>query len=136
MTLLDTSALIDFLIGGDGSEAVEQLLSDGRAVTSAICAYELVAGVKSPKHRREREMLLDSMEVIPVDTAIAIRGAHLYTDLRSRGITIDNEDLLVGATALELDISLVTCNVAHFEPIPGVRLEESEPGQGEGFSPD
>jgi tRNA(fMet)-specific endonuclease VapC len=131
VTLLDTSALIDFLVDGDKSEAVEQLVSDGRAATSAICAYELVAGVKSPKHRRERETLIDAMEVIPVDTAIAIRAAHLYTDLRSRGITIDNEDLLVGATALELDMSLVTCNLGHFEPIPGVRLEEGKPRQDE-----
>ena len=56
-------------------------------------------------------------------SAIARRAATLYTDLRALGITIDNEDLLIGATALEHGVSLLTCNAAHFAHIPGLRLE-------------
>ena len=59
-----------------------------------------------------------------IDTsAIARRAATLFTDLRSRGITIDNEDLLIGATALESDLPLLTCNATHFAHIPGLRLQ-------------
>jgi tRNA(fMet)-specific endonuclease VapC len=123
VTLIDTSALIEFLIDGEESGTVERLVSEGRAATSAICVYELLAGVKSGKHRADREMLISSIEVISIDTAIARRAATLFTDLRARGITIDNEDLLIGATALESDLPLLTCNATHFAHIPGVRLE-------------
>lgn len=122
MTLLDTSALIDFLIDGENGGAVERLISEGRAATSAICVYELFAGAKSEEHRADREVLIGAIEVIPIDTAIARRAARLYTDLRARGVTIDNEDVLLGATAVEHDLPLLTCNAAHFTHIPGVRL--------------
>lgn len=53
MTLLDTSALIDYLVDGAPAGHVEQLLADNDAAVSAICAFELVAGVRSEQHRRQ-----------------------------------------------------------------------------------
>ena len=50
-----------------------------------------------------------------------------YGDIRwhleRQGCRIDSMDLLIGATALHEDLTLVTGNVKHFERIPGLRIE-------------
>jgi len=50
-----------------------------------------------------------------------------YGDVRWQleriGQRIDSIDLLIGATALHEDLTLVTGNVKHFERIPGLRIE-------------
>jgi tRNA(fMet)-specific endonuclease VapC len=37
---------------------------------------------------------------------------------------MDNMDLLIGVTALEYDLTLVTHNTRHFQNIPNLRLED------------
>ena len=40
------------------------------------------------------------------------------------GLTaIGNFDILIGATALHYGLTVVTDNVKHFEPMPGVKVE-------------
>ena len=50
-----------------------------------------------------------------------------YGDIRwqleRQGCRIDSMDLLIGATALHEDLTLITGNVKHFERIPGLRIE-------------
>ena len=43
--------------------------------------------------------------------------------LRKIGRTIDDFDLLIGSTAVELNLTIVTNNVAHFENISNIKLE-------------
>ena len=54
--------------------------------------------------------------ILDVDTAISRRWGQLSASLGNR-----NPDLLIAATALEHDLTVVTRNVRHFEPT-GVRL--------------
>ena len=44
--------------------------------------------------------------------------AHLKSDLNAKGITVDEFDLLIGATALSMNYSIVTNNEKHFKKIP------------------
>jgi len=122
MTVLDTSALIDFLVDGPLAKRVEHLLAEGSAAVSAISVYELLAGVTSKKHQRERRDLLTLVRVIEVDGETAIRAAGLFTALRQTGLTVDNEDLLVAATALRAEAALLTANTGHFDRISGLLL--------------
>ena len=39
-------------------------------------------------------------------------------------LLVDNMDLLIGATALVYDLTVVTHNTGHFQHIPGLRLED------------
>lgn len=120
--LLDTSALISFLRGGEVGRNVRTILAERRAVISAVSIYELFAGVRSEAHRDQRAQLVALTRVLPVDEAVARRGADLFTALRRRGITVDNEDLFIAATALERNVSVLTENIRHFDAIPDVRL--------------
>lgn len=41
---------------------------------------------------------------------------------RTLGVTIPIVDLMMGATALSLDFSVMTVNLRHFQMIPGLKV--------------
>lgn len=88
----------------------------------AICVFELYAGVRSERHRAQRSHLIELATVIPIEGRIAERAATLFNMTRSSGFTIDNEDLLIAATAIELNAPVLTANRRHFERIDGIEL--------------
>jgi len=49
-------------------------------------------------------------------------AGKIHGEQRSHGITIPSLDLLIGATALEIEYSLLTVNVRHFRLIPGLTV--------------
>jgi tRNA(fMet)-specific endonuclease VapC len=51
--------------------------------------------------------------------------ARTRADLRRSGQLIADLDLLIAATALHHDLTLLTRNVRHFARIPGLRLYQS-----------
>lgn len=93
---------------------------------SAISFGEVAAGLEKkdldPIFRARLARWLDEMRILfaartlPIDTAIAVRWGEMYMRLKRRDM-----DLLIAATALEHDLTLVTRNVRHFEPT-GVKL--------------
>ncbi len=117
-TVVDTSALIAFLQRKELGNSVADLLESGQAVIPAVCVFELLAGAKSSVHRHQRRRLLSLAEIIPMDRDIAEAAADLFTTLRLKGKTIDNEDLMAAATALHLNLPILTTNKVHFNYIP------------------
>ena len=49
--------------------------------------------------------------------------ADVKTILNSKGVLIDDFDLLIGATALTYNMIMVTDNVKHFSRIPNLKLD-------------
>jgi predicted nucleic acid-binding protein len=66
------------------------------------------------------DLLLD-LEVISYTKSTALLAGRIDGEQRARGFTIPFPDLLIGATALEVDYSIVTGNLRHFNLIPGLR---------------
>ncbi len=60
--------------------------------------------------------------VLDVTDAIVERFARVRYQLRRQGNLIPDLDLLIAATALEHDLTLLTFNRRHFERIPGLRV--------------
>jgi tRNA(fMet)-specific endonuclease VapC len=60
--------------------------------------------------------------LLTLDDPIMESFAELRAFLRRRGLLIPDFDLLIGATALHYDLTLLTFNCRHFERMPGVRL--------------
>lgn len=116
-TIVDTSALIAYLRKESPGEIVFTLLEEESVVVPAVCIFELLAGVRSEKHIQQRRQLLDLTEIAEMDRNISEKAAELFTVLRSKGITIDNEDLIIAATSIILDIPLLTANKKHFNNI-------------------
>lgn len=121
-TIVDTSALISYLRKEAPGETVLLLLEEESVIVPAVCIFELLAGVRSEKHIKQRHELLDLTEIADMDRRISERAAELFTELRSEGITIDNEDIIVAATSIILDLPLLTSNKKHFKHIRDLKI--------------
>lgn len=86
---------------------------------SAIVVDEICFGLSWRPNKRVHawfDAFLDQhCEILPVTAAIARRSGVLRGRLRSRGIVRTQADMMLAATALEHDLTLVTRNVRDFE---------------------
>ncbi len=125
--LLDTDWAIEYLHASDRFvDRIAALLADGIGVSVITLAelYEGVAG-SSDRRRSERELrqLIDRLDLLGVDYEVArIFGAE-RNRLRAEGRMIGDLDLLIGATALRHELTLLTNNRSHFERISSLSIE-------------
>ena len=75
------------------------------------------------RYREGLAMLMTDFVLLPVDEAVADRFGKLGAKLLDQGQTVATPDLLIAATALVHDLTLVTGNVRHFEVVEGLRIE-------------
>lgn len=115
-TLLDTSALTVFIRRNApaDTERVRQScrseVESGRALVSAVTATELLVGVDPERGAADVERLIESLPVVAVDREIAAMAGSLGGYARSRGETVPLADLMIAATAIWLDVPLLTCD--------------------------
>jgi tRNA(fMet)-specific endonuclease VapC len=100
----------------------------GRLYTSSVSLAELYDWVKGrhdpgPLRASVQKLLTDEVSLIPFDADCAEDFGRVRADLRRQGVSVDNMDLLIGATALVYDLTVVTNNTRHYRHIPGLRLE-------------
>lgn len=124
--LLDTNICIHFLRGKYGLiEKFEQLGTESFAI-SEITLAELVFGAENSKNPQKNldliEVFANQVVVLPIFGAIYLYGKE-KARLRSIGLQISDFDLLIGCTAIEKDLIMVTENLKEFQRISGIRLE-------------
>jgi predicted nucleic acid-binding protein len=107
--LVDTDVFIGHLRG-----AVEFKPGRHRVHYSVVTRTELFAGNTATDLTSR---LLAPFRELPIDRAVAERAGRIA---REFGTLIP--DALIAATAIEHNLSVVTGNRKHFEPIRGVRL--------------
>ncbi len=119
--LLDSNVLILHLRERPEITALlTQWGQEGPLHTSVATRTEILAGMRP--HEEERTMeLLDSLENLPVDEAIADRAGRLIYQYARQGIQFSFPDALIAATAFHHDLTLATTNPKHF-PMPDLRL--------------
>lgn len=131
--ILDSSVLIAGERRGETvSQVIERLRAtcgDVECALSVISIIELTHGIyraKSDADRARRttfsEELTRDMIVHPVSLAIAQLAGRIEGEQAAKGISIDFEDLIIGATALYLGFDVATINVKHFQHIPGLQI--------------
>jgi tRNA(fMet)-specific endonuclease VapC len=101
----------------------------GRLYTSAINLAELRTWAyrsSDPQRllaRIEQDLLKD-VHVLNFDADCADEFAKANAFLLSRGQPTSTADLLIAAVALANDFTIVTHNVADFQAIPGLRIQD------------
>lgn len=128
--LLDTNVLSEILKKRPEPRVLERLrATPARSLaTSAVCVTELRCGAaRHPQGTRlwdriARE-LLARIRILPFGEAEAVRAGDLLAVLQSSGTPIGIEDVLIGATALQENLTVVTRNTRHFRRIPGLAVE-------------
>lgn len=127
--LLDASFLIDLLRGDSGAIATARELEENlvQQRLSSMTLFELYYGVaRSNQSEREREKVenvLASKPVHPADTAVMRKAGRLSGELANDGDTVDDGDLIIGATADVVGEPVLTRNVDDFERIGTVDVE-------------
>ena len=93
---------------------------------SIVSLAELYEGVfySTDLLSEERSLLnfLGAVEVIPLDDEICRIFARERGRLRAVGAIIGDLDILIGATALRHDLTLLTNNRRHFQRITGLDI--------------
>ena len=131
--ILDSSVVIDAERRG---ETVERLIErivhstgDQEAALSAVGLTEIVHGIyraSTPQIRSRREAflneLLADLTVYPYTKETAMLAGKLDGEQQSKGVVIPFADLLIAATALVLNYSVLTVNVRHFRQVPGLSV--------------
>lgn len=122
--LVDTDWVIDALADISTAMApLRRLAPDGIAVSMVSFGelYDGAYGSRVPRMEIARiQLFLSSYPIINLSDAIMGEFARTRTLLRSQGMLIPDMDLLIAATAVEHNLTLLTRNVRHFQRIPGL----------------
>lgn len=124
--LIDTDWVIDHMHGLQRLVSRLEGLAPYGLGLSIVSLAELYEGVfYSTDPQSEERALLDFLavvEIIPLDDEICRLFARERGRLRSAGVIIGDLDILIGATALRHDLTLLTNNRRHFQRITGLDI--------------
>jgi tRNA(fMet)-specific endonuclease VapC len=124
--MLDTNIVSD-LIRNPAGRAAERVRAIGDAVcVSIIVAAELRYGCAkkgSPQLTRRVEDLLAEVPVLPFDVPADVEYGEIRAELEAAGLPIGSNDLLIAAHARTLGATMVTANVAEFQRVRGLKVE-------------
>ncbi len=124
--LLDTNICIHFFRGTFNLINKFESIGLNSCAISEITLAELVFGAENSSNPKQNHKLIENFSkqvaIVPILNSIYRYGKE-KTRLRKAGIMISDFDLLIGCTAIENDLIMVTENLKEFERISGVKIE-------------
>jgi tRNA(fMet)-specific endonuclease VapC len=125
--LLDTDWIADVLTGQESATQTLLALASAGLALSIITYGELYEGAyyaRDPAAALEGlHTFLEGKELLPLTLKVMERFAKVRGALPRRiRQQIGDMDLLIGATALEHELTLLTRNLKHFQHIPDLKL--------------
>jgi tRNA(fMet)-specific endonuclease VapC len=125
--LIDTDIVINSI---KGNKKVNQRISEYAAIPKAISIItfgELLYGAKKSIQRDKNTSIIYRLaEIFPI-VGITRSTIEAFTDVKMaldlKGERIEDFDLLIAATALSLNYTLITNNTKHYKRIEGLQLE-------------
>ncbi len=127
MLVLDSNTISYYLRGDPKVVPCLQALSPAEIGVPAIVEYELRYGLlRLPKEAAKARLtalmqLLRPMQLLPFDSECATQAARIRVDLEAAGTPIGPHDVLIAATALRHQSTLVTRNSREFSRVPGLQ---------------
>jgi tRNA(fMet)-specific endonuclease VapC len=123
MIVADSDVLIDFLRGrGEGAHRVATELQTGSFATTAITAFEIRSGARTPRQKKGVETLLEAMTVLSFGPEEARIAADIRQEVESQGQPIGMADYMIAGVCIATDSVLLTRNRKHFERITNLKL--------------
>lgn len=125
--MLDTNIISNIIRNpfGPAAQRIEQ--ADPKALcTSIVVAGELRYGCAkkgSVKLLARVESILDMLAILPLGVPVDAEYGDIRAELEAAGQSIGLNDLLIGAHAYALGMTLVTDNVREFARIRGLHVE-------------
>lgn len=124
--LLDTCACIEILKGNMNVYKIVKSLSVKQRLVSEITLAELLFGVELSKRKvlelQNVNEFLNDVTILPISNSIR-RFAKEKARLQKAGMPIEDFDLLIGVSAVENSLTLITDNVKHMARINDIEIE-------------
>lgn len=124
--LLDTCACIEILKGNMNVYRIVKSLSNSQRLVSEITVAELMFGVELSKRKFFEQQkvndFLNDFSILPISNSIR-RFAREKARLQKEGTPIEDFDLLIGVSAVENNLMLVTDNIKHMSRINDILIE-------------
>lgn len=99
--VIDTGIFIEYLRRPEKSKTVlASLPNDASLFVSAVTVYELMMGATNDQKKKDVEILLDGISILPFDEEVSLKAAELYHNLRRRNLMIEFRDIFIAATAI------------------------------------
>jgi predicted nucleic acid-binding protein len=126
--LVDTSVWIlalrkDFLPGA--KNRIAYLLKENAVITSGMIKLQLLGGTKKKKEFQRLKIRLDALEMVETNISLWERAYDLAYNLRRKGLTVPYTDILIAASALMMDATVIHAD-SHFDlmgPHCGLKVE-------------
>ncbi len=124
--LIDTDWIIHYLTGNSAiTKKLWDLRPEGLAV-SILSVAELYEGVYYSRNpmasQKSVDNFLENLFILELNLEICRVFGRQRGKLRKQGNMIGDLDLLIAATCLHHDLTLLTNNVRHFERLEGLRI--------------
>ena len=125
--LIDTDIII-FALHKDKSVLIKFEENKNIPISISMITYaELIFGAKRSQNEQQNMIKVRHIrELYPIED-LNEGVMEVFADIKAKmfnnGIRIEDMDLLIAATAIYNDLTLVTNNVKHFEKIPYLKLE-------------
>ena len=127
--LLDTNVLVAMFRKQHGiRENILQAGIDNCLVSEATLAELKVGAYKTndPRQWREVNETSEAFSIVPITATDFDLYARNRALLESQGTKIDSFDLLIGSSAVNNGLTIVTHNKKHFERIPNLQIVDWE----------
>ena len=126
--LLDTNICI-YIKNHRPAEVLSRFakLPPGKVAMSSITYGELCLGAEKSAKPRETHQILEHLitliPVLPLAESVSTHYGQIRQLLQTSGKSIGNNDLWIAAHALSEKLILVTNNMAEFERVAGLKIE-------------
>src|SRR5712691_10501064 len=120
--LLDTNWIIQLLAGHNETATFHKRVHPDKMAVSYITIgeiYDVAFTYANPQaHLHTFRQFLTPFPILDLNEPIMQHFAEIRSFLRRRGEIISDFDILIGATALFYDLTVLTYNKRHFKRIP------------------
>ena len=124
---LDTNVIIDLLNGNSNVLAgFKNAYVSATVKIPDLVYYEVLRGFEytDPKNQKSAfEIFAQRCGIEHMGIETLRESARQYANLKKHGITLDDDDILIGSLAIEKNAVLVTNNTKHFTYLNGIQLE-------------
>ena len=94
------------------------------SITMAELEYGVHNSSKPEQNRTALMMFLSGITILPFDSDASFEYGKIRYALKSKGILIGGNDLLIAAHAKSLGLTLVTHNTREFSRVEGLSIED------------
>lgn len=94
------------------------------SITMAELEFGIFNSSKPAQNRIALMMFLSNIAILPFDSAAAFEYGEIRSHLKTNGIIIGGNDMLIAAHTRALNLILVTHNTREFSRVPKLTLED------------